>query len=90
MPELAIFKYSFSSFINGDKMPELKLAEDAPLVKRLENVDRELHMIIWELKVKHKKSLSLSELNKLMKKDRTSDADSTELIRGMRDREYGL
>lgn len=59
------------------------------IAKKLKNVDRELHSIMEELEVKkHKKSLSLSELNKLMEKDRISDLDSTKLIREMRDKEY--
>ncbi len=62
---------------------------EALLVKRLENIDRELHSIIGDLKpCPHKKSHSLSELNKLMEKDRILDTDSTELIREMRDKEY--
>ncbi len=62
--------------------------EETLLVKRLMNVDRELHSLIFELKSKKHKKLSLSELNKLMKKDRILDIDSTKLIREMRDREY--
>ena len=63
--------------------------EGAVILKRLELVDRELHALIDELKFsKQKKSRSLSELNKLMAKDRISDEDSTELIRRMRDGKY--
>ncbi|PKP54435.1 MAG: hypothetical protein CVT90_01295 [Candidatus Altiarchaeales archaeon HGW-Altiarchaeales-3] len=60
------------------------------IVRRLMNLDRELHSIINELKVKRHKELSLSELNKIMEKDRISDADSTKLIRQMRDKKYEL
>jgi len=64
---------------------------DEPLiVERLMNLDMELHSIINELKVKKHKKLSLSELNRIMEKDRTSDVDSTKLVREMRDKEYGL
>ena len=65
--------------------------EESLIVERLKNVDKELHSIMEELEVKkHKKSLSLSELNRLMEKDRVLDVDSTKLIREMRDREYNL
>lgn len=62
------------------------------IMKKLKNVDRELHSIMEELEEpkKHRKVLSLSELTKLMEKARISDEDSTELIRKMRDREYDL
>jgi len=74
-------------------------------MKRLENVDRELHSIMDELEPKSSvmsleelreamnksaKSLSLSELNKVMERDRLSEEDSTKLIRKMRDRKYDL
>ena len=62
--------------------------EESTIVKRLMNVDTELHSLIDELRLKKHKKLSLSELNKLMEKDRISDIDSTKLIREMRDREY--
>ena len=63
--------------------------EEALIVKKLRSVDKEIHSIMEELGVKkHAKSLSLSELNKLMEKDRILDVDSTELIREMREREY--
>ena len=65
--------------------------EESFIIKRLAKVDKELHSIMEELEVKkHKKSLSLSELNRLMEKDRVLDVDSTKLIREMRDREYNL
>ena len=61
------------------------------VVKKLENIDRELHSLIDELKMKEpKKSMSLAELNKLMEKDRVLDVDTTKLIREMRDKEYNL
>lgn len=60
-------------------------------MKKLKNVDRELHSIMEELEPKkHRKVLPLSELTKLMEKARISDEDSTELIRKMRDREYDV
>jgi len=64
--------------------------ENALIVKRLESVDRELHALIDELRFGKHRTLSLSELNKCMEKDRISDVDSTKLIREMRDREYNL
>jgi hypothetical protein len=71
-------------------MPGLIIKEEL-IVKRLVDVDKELHSIIEELSInRHNKSLSLSELNKLMEKDRILDIDSTELIREMRDRAYDL
>ena len=75
------------------------------IVKRLKDVDRELHSIMDELEPKSSvmsleelreamnksaKSLSLSELNKVMERDRLSEEDSTKLIRKMRDRKYDL
>ena len=61
------------------------------IIGRLMNPDRELHSIIGELKgVKGHEKLSLSELNKIMEKDRILAADSTKLIREMRDKEYGI
>lgn len=65
--------------------------EKSLIMKKLENVDKELHSIMDELIVKKPgKVPSLSELNKLMEKDRISDIDTTKLIRGMRDKEYDL
>ncbi|ODS42859.1 MAG: hypothetical protein MSIBF_06215 [Candidatus Altiarchaeales archaeon IMC4] len=64
--------------------------ENALIMERLENVDRELHSLMGELVVGKHKVLSLSELNKLMAEDRVSDVDSTKLIREMRDKEYDL
>jgi len=75
------------------------------IVKRLKDVDRALHSIMDELEPKSSvmsleelreamnksaKSLSLSELNKVMERDRLSEEDSTKLIRKMRDRKYDL
>ena len=58
-------------------------------VKRLLNVDRELHLLIEELSSeKQQEELSLEELRELFSKDIISDEDPTELIRQMRDREY--
>ncbi|MDP3027462.1 MAG: hypothetical protein Q8N63_07165 [Nanoarchaeota archaeon] len=64
--------------------------EESSVVKRLLNVDVELHSLIAELRVKKHNKLSLSKLNPLMEKDRISDIDSTRLIRQMRDKEYDL
>ena len=61
------------------------------ITKKLERFDRELHLLIDELKTENpKKSMSLAELNKLMEKDRILDVDTTKLIREMRDKEYNL
>ena len=66
--------------------------EEALIMEKLKGVDRELHSIIDELgaEKEHSESLSLSELNKIMERDRVSNEDSTELIRKMRDKEYEL
>ena len=66
--------------------------EQSLLTKRLEKVDKELHLIIAELKNNNsvKKPMSLEELNKLMEKERILDIDTTKLIREMRDKEYNL
>ena len=66
--------------------------EQSLLTKRLEKVDKELHLIIAELKNNKsiKKLISLEELNKLMEKERVLDIDTTKLIREMRDKEYNL
>lgn len=64
--------------------------EDSLVVKKLLNVDIELHSLIAELRVKKHNKLSLSKLNPLMEKDRILDIDSTKLIRQMRDKEYDL
>ena len=65
--------------------------KDSLIMKKLRNVDKELHSIMEELEPKkHRKVLSLSELTKVMEKSRISNEDSTELIRKMRDREYDV
>ena len=61
--------------------------DESVIMKKLERVDEELHDLMSELK-KPRKAIPLSALNKLMEKDRVSDADSTRLIREMRDKEY--
>lgn len=61
---------------------------ESSILKRLELVDKELHSLMDELKPKSRKSLSLSELNECMEKDRISDEDSTDILRRMRDRKY--
>ena len=63
--------------------------EESLVIKKLLNVDMELHSLIAGLRIK-KHNLSLSELNKLMEEDRILDVDSTELIRQMRGKEYDL
>lgn len=75
----------------GDVKMAESVMEDSLIMEKLRNVDKELHSIMDELEVKkHNESLSLSELNKVMERDRISDEDSTELIRKMRDKEYNL
>jgi len=68
--------------------------EEALIIERLKDVDKELHSIMDELepkKSKPKKSeLSLEELRELVSKDVKLDIDPTKLIRQMRDREYDL
>ena len=79
--------------------------KESLIMKKLRSVDRELHSIMEELEPKrpskslkeireefskHTQSLSLSELNKIMERDRISDEDSTVLIRKMRDRKYDV
>ena len=66
--------------------------EQSLLTKRLEKVDKELHLIIAELKNDKsiKKPMSLDDLNKLMEKEMVLDIDTTKLIREMRDKENDL
>lgn len=64
--------------------------EKTLFMKKLEKVDRELRSILTELKMEKPKSMTVSELNKLMEKDRILDIDSTKLIREMREKKYGL
>lgn len=59
------------------------------ILERLVNVDRELHLIIDELKPKGSKK-SLAEIRELFSSHVKLDADPTKLIRQMRDREQGL
>ena len=63
--------------------------EEELIAKKLENVDRELHAIMNELKPKESK-ISLEELRELFSKHAKSDIDPTKLIRQMRDKEYDL
>ena len=75
----------------GDVKMAESIVEESLIMERLKNVDKELHLIMDKLELKeHNKSLSLSELNKVMERDRVSDEDSTELIRKMREKEYDL
>lgn len=65
--------------------------EEISILQKLKNVDRELHLLIDELRSKEgeeEEVPTLDELNKLMQEARISDEDSTKLIRKMRDREY--
>jgi hypothetical protein len=64
--------------------------KEAVILKRLEQVDREIHSLIDEIKLKKPKALSLSELSGRMEKDRLSDEDSTKVLREMRDRKYSV
>ena len=48
------------------------------------------YSVVSEIKVRSRKSLSLSELNKIMERDRISDEDPTVLIRKMRYRKYDI
>jgi hypothetical protein len=76
--------------LNPDALLYLMVASmrELSILKRLELVDKELHSLMDELKPKSRKSLSLSELNECMEKDRISDEDSTNILRKMRDRNY--
>ena len=64
--------------------------EEQSIVKRLMKVDKELHLLIEELKSKSEPKMSLDELRELFNSQVISDEDPTELIRKMRDKEYGL
>ena len=65
----------------------VKMTESA--VERLEKVDAELHFILGKLKEKPKeRTMTLSELNKLMEKDVLAGVDATKLIREMRNKKY--
>ena len=77
------------------------LVEESVITKKLENVDRELHSIISELKAGKEKSkmaakkpekpsMSLKDLREAFGKSVKSDIDPTKLIRKMRDRKYDL
>ncbi|HLD33966.1 hypothetical protein A3A21_03685 [Candidatus Jorgensenbacteria bacterium RIFCSPLOWO2_01_FULL_45_25b] len=57
------------------------------IVKRLVTVDRELHNLLDELRMKHPK-MSLSQIRRLMKS--ASDEDPTVIVRKMRNKEYDL
>jgi hypothetical protein len=61
------------------------MKEDVTL-KRLEKVDRELHRVMDDLKRKKPKK-SLEEIRELLSSEVFSDADPTELIRAMRNRQ---
>ncbi|MFH0862758.1 MAG: hypothetical protein V1875_07000 [Candidatus Altiarchaeota archaeon] len=67
----------------------MSLMDSAVIFDKLLDVDRRLHSIMEELNVKKRKALPLSELNRLMGDARLTDEDSSEIIRKMRDREYG-
>ena len=60
------------------------------MVRKLENMDKELHIIMSLLKSKkQRESPSLEEIRELFN-DIKSDEDPTELVREMRDKEYDL
>ena len=64
--------------------------EDKLLVRKLENMDKELHIIMSLLKLKKQRdSPSLEEIRELFD-DIESYEDPTELVREMRDKEYDL
>ena len=63
--------------------------EETNIAKKLEQVDRELHSIIGELKT-NKSKMTLKELRQLMKSHVKGDIDTTKLIREMRGKEYNL
>ena len=61
------------------------------VMKKLENIDRELHSVIEELKPsKEKPAMTLKELQQLMKLSIKRDVDTTKLIRKMREKKYDL
>ena len=61
------------------------------VMKKLENIDRELHSVIEELKPsKEKPAMTLKELQQLMKSSVKRDVDTTKLIRKMREKKYDL
>lgn len=58
------------------------------ILKNLRAADSELHRVIVRLsKKKTKRSVSLRELNRIMRKEAILNVDTTKLIRSMR-REY--
>lgn len=61
--------------------------EESLIIKRLKNVDKELHSIMEELKPK-RHTMSLEELREAFSKSVRSYMDPTKLIRKMRDRKY--
>lgn len=63
--------------------------EEALIIEKLRNVDKELHSIMDELKPK-KSKMSLAEIRELLSSHVKLDIDPTKLIRQMRDREYDL
>lgn len=65
--------------------------EESIIMKKLENVDKELHSIMAELKTgKEKPKMTLKELQHLMKSSVKHDVDTTKLIRKMREKKYDL
>ena len=63
--------------------------EESIFIKRLENVDKELHSIMTELK-NERPRMTLKELRRIMKSSVKYDIDTTKLIRKMRDKKYDL
>ena len=65
--------------------------EETKIMKKLENVDRELHSIMSDLRTgREKPKMALKELQQLMKSHVKRDVDTTRLIRKMRDKKYDL
>lgn len=69
----------------------MRTMAESLVVKKLENIDRELHSIMEGLKTgKEKPSMTLKELQQLMKSSIKYDLDTTKLIRKMREKKYDL
>jgi hypothetical protein len=65
--------------------------EESLIMKKLENVDRELHSLMDNLKTSREKpAMTLKELQRLMKSSVKCDVDTTKLIRKMREKKYDL
>ncbi len=59
------------------------------ILEKLRAADRELHRVIVRLSEKKtKRSVSLRELNRIMRKEAILNVDTTKLIRSMREKNY--